>query len=140
MEKSVLKNREAAERAVHLLQYLVNESSNSPEYQLVLNKLLCGVKTGIPIRREIEVSANEKEIVESLLQGMIQNWKAIANTSIAGLRESFLQRNARLQLKDDAWHLAVEAKPYDMLLDQIPWSYSTIKYVWMERVIYVDWR
>jgi hypothetical protein len=56
------------------------------------------------------------------------------------LRESFLQRGGRLQRKGDAWQLAVETRAFDMLLDQVPWSYSTIKFGWMERVIYVDWR
>jgi len=75
-----------------------------------------------------------------LLHAVTQHWKPLANTSIAGLRESFLQRNGSLQLKRDAWHLSVEARSFDMLLDQIPWSFSTIKFPWMDRVIYVEWR
>lgn len=137
---SAFRDRHAAVRGVHMLQFLVNGNLAAPEYQLVLNKLLCGVKTGIPIEREITLAERETEQLLGLLQGMIQNWTALGNTSVAGLREAFLQREGRLQLKDDAWHLLVESKPYDMLLDQLPWSYSTIKYAWMERVIYVDWR
>jgi len=139
-EKSAFKDSQAAVRGVHMLQFLVDENTDCPEYQLVLNKLLCGVKTAVPIERQISLKGHEKERLQGLLTGMIQNWKSLGNTSIAGLRESFLQRQGRLQLRDDAWHLLVEAKPYDMLLDQLPWSYSTIKYPWMERVIYVDWR
>jgi len=139
-EKSAFKNSQAAVRGVHMLQFLVDEQTDSPEYQLVLNKLLCGVTTAIPIGRQISLSQHEKDQLQGLLTGMTQNWKSLGNTSIAGLRESFLQRQGRLQLRDDAWHLLVEAKSYDMLLDQLPWSYSTIKYPWMERVIYVDWR
>lgn len=139
-EDAAFKQRQAAVRGVHMLQYLVTGSLATPEYQLVLNKLLCGVKTGIPIAREIELSPHEREQLDGLLQGMIHNWKALGNTSIQGLREAFLQREGRLQLKDDAWQLRVEARPYDMLLDQLPWGYTTIKYPWMERVIYVEWR
>ncbi len=139
-EESAFKNRKAAERAVHLLQFMVNESIDSPEYQLVLNKILCGVGTGIPITREIEISNREKETIEGLIRGMIQNWKIIGNTSVQGLRESFLQREGRLGLKDDAWHLLVEQRAFDMLLDQIPWSFSIIKHPWMERVVHVTWR
>jgi hypothetical protein len=140
VDQGKFKNRGAAERGVHCVQFMVNESISSPEYQLVLNKLLCGVRTGLPIRRRIELDDDEKEQLETLLQAIIQHWKPLANTSIAGLRESFLQRNGSLQLKSDAWHLSVEARPYDMLLDQIPWSFSTIKFPWMDRVIYVEWR
>ena len=134
------KSRDAAERAVHCLQFLVNSNLSSPEYQLVLNKLICGIKLGLPIRRGIELGVDEIEQLEGLLQAVTQHWKALENTSIDGLRESFLQRNGRLQLKSDSWHLAVEAGPFDMLLDQVPWSFSTIKFAWMKRVIYVEWR
>ena len=139
-EASAFKDREAAERAIHLLQFMVNESTNSPEYQLVLNKILCGVETGIPIARDITVSNQEKETIEGLIKGMIQHWKIIGNTSIAGFRESFLQREGKLSLKEDVWHLLVEPRPFDLLLDQIPWSFSTIRFPWMERVLYVEWR
>jgi hypothetical protein len=140
VDQGKFKNREAAEYGVHCVQFLVNESISSPEYQLVLNKLLCGVKPGLPIRRSIELAAGDKEQLEALLHAITQHWKVLGNTSIAGLRESFLQRNGSLQLKSDAWHLSVEARSFDMLLDQIPWSFSTIKFPWMDRVIYVEWR
>ncbi|MEN8166567.1 MAG: contractile injection system tape measure protein [Pseudomonadota bacterium] len=139
-EESAFKGLEAQLRAVHLLQYLVNEKSASPEYRLFLNKLLCGVPADQPVPREITPSGQEKELIHGLLQGMIENWKVLGNTSVAGLRESFLQRQGRLQFRDDAWHLRVEPKAFDMLLDQLPWGFSTIKYPWMEGVIYVEWR
>ena len=134
------KARDAAERAVHCLQFLVNSSSSSPEYQLVLNKLLCGVEPELPICRGIELSVDEREQLESLLTAVTQHWKALANTSIDGLRESFLQRNGRLLRKDDSWQLNVETRTFDMLLDQIPWSFNTIKFAWMDRIIYVEWQ
>ena len=62
------------------------------------------------------------------------------DSKVDGLRESFLQRDAHLQLKDDTWKLLVEAKPFDMLLDEIPWNYKTIKMPWMANLISVDWR
>jgi hypothetical protein len=139
-EASAFKDRQSSEKAVHLLQVMVDESRNSPEYQLVLNKILCGVRVGQPIERETDISNREVEVVESLIQGMIQNWKTIGNTSVRGFRESFLQRGGRLWLQNGAWHLQVEPRAFDMLLDSIPWSFSTIKYPWMERVVYVEWR
>jgi hypothetical protein len=139
-EQGAFKDRKAAERAVHLLQFLVNERTASPEYQLVLNKLLCGVRTGTPIPREITLIDREQEVIEGLIEGMIRNWTSIGQTSIAGLRQSFLQREGRLQRREDAWHLLIEPRAYDLLLDQIPWSFSIIKYPWMERVLHVDWR
>ncbi|MER0172007.1 MAG: hypothetical protein DU489_15690, partial [Nitrosomonas sp.] len=141
VEEGAFVDRQAAERAVHLLQFMVNEQTQSPEYQLTLNKILCGVSTGIPICREIAISAQEQETIEGLMRGMIQNWKTIGNTSISGLRETFLRRKGRLQLKEDGmWYLTVEPGVFDMLLDSLPWSFSVIKHSWMERAVHVTWR
>ncbi|MBS0424280.1 MAG: hypothetical protein JSR71_07635, partial [Proteobacteria bacterium] len=141
VEDGAFVDRRAAERAVHLLQFMVNEQTRSPEYQLTLNKILCGVTTGIPICREIDISVHEQETIEGLICGMIQNWQTIGNTSISGLRETFLQRKGKLQLKEDGmWYLTVEPGVFDMLLDSLPWSYSVIKHSWMERAVHVTWR
>ena len=141
VEEGAFVDRQAAERAVHLLQFMVNEQTQSPEYQLTLNKILCGVSTGIPICREIAISAQEQETIEGLMRGMIQNWRTIGNTSISGLRETFLRRKGKLQLKEDGmWYLTVEPGVFDMLLDSLPWSFSVIKHSWMERAVHVTWR
>ncbi|OGS89107.1 MAG: hypothetical protein A2061_08770 [Gallionellales bacterium GWA2_59_43] len=130
----------AAERAIHLLQFMVNESCDSPEFLLSLNKLLCGVPAGLPIVWEIELLQREREVIEGMLTAIIQNWTILGNTSVQGLRESFLQRSGRLQLKEDSWHLKVEPKGIDVLLDRLPWSFALIKHPWMARPIHVEWR
>ena len=140
IERGQFKDLEAAERAVHLLQFMTDKRVEAPEYQLVLNKILCGIKTGVPITSRIEITDHERRTIEVLIQGMITNWKTIGNTSVNGFRESFLQRRGQLILRDDAWHLKVEQRAFDMLLDSIPWGFSTIKLPWMERVVNVKWR
>ncbi len=131
---------DAAERAVYLLQFMVDEQSESPEYMLILNKILCGIPTAIPIRRQMNLSEHEKKVVEDLIQGMIQNWKTIGNTSVSGFRQTFLQRDGGLMLEDDAWRLTVHPGTFDMLLDGLPWSFSIVKHAWMDKPIHVDWR
>lgn len=140
IERGSFKSRDMAERAVHCVQYLVNEHLSSPEYELVLNKVLCGVKPGLPICRGIDLDASELDQLDTLLESVIQHWQALGNTTVEGLRTAFLQRNGRLQRKQNEWQLSVEGKPYDMLLDQVPWTYSIIKFPWMEQVLYVEWR
>ena len=140
VEGRAFKDRVAAERGVHLLQFMLDGSSGNPEFLLVLNKILCGIKTGAPIIQSINISEQEMELSKSLLLGVIGNWPALKNSSIDALRESFLQRDAHLQLKDDTWKLLVESKPFDMLLDELPWNYKTIKLPWMANLISVDWR
>lgn len=139
-EGAKFKDERAAERAIHLLQFMVNESCDSPEFLLSLNKLLCGAPSGISIVREIELLQREREAIEGMLTAIIQNWPILGSTSVQGLRESFLQRSGRLQLKEDSWHLKVEAKGIDVLLGLLPWSFALIKHPWMARPIYVEWR
>ena len=140
-KKGTFTDRQAAERAVHLLQFMVNEQTQSPEHQLLLNKILCGLSIEIPVCSRIELSEHERDTIEDLIRGMIQNWKTIGKTSINGLRGSFLQRKGKLLLRDDGmWHLTIEPGPFDMLLDRLPWRFAIIKHMWMDRAVHVTWR
>jgi hypothetical protein len=130
----------AACRAVHLLQFMVDSRTDAPEHLLVLNKILCGVALAWPIERDIEATDDERAAIEGLIRGMIQNWQKIGRTSVAGFRESFLQRGGTLRLRNDEWHLQVEPRPFDMLLDYIPWSFAVIKHPWMPQAVHVEWR
>lgn len=129
-----------AERAVHLLQFMVDGAGPAPEHELVLNKLLCGLDLTAPIGREFEIASHEREVIEGLLEAMIERWRVIGSTSVAGLRESFLQRRGVLRDEIEAWRLTVEPRAFDMLLDQIPWGFKTLKLPWMAQVLHVDWR
>ena len=140
IETNVFKSRQHAERACHLLQYINNDSCSSPETSLLLNKLLCGIKPGLPITRGINVENEERNTIHSLMEHIIKEWKAVGNTSFSGLQTSFFQRQGKLQLKDEIWLLTLEQRPYDMLIDQLPWSISNIKFSWMQRMINVYWR
>jgi hypothetical protein len=130
----------AKDRAVHLLEYMVTGSSAAPEYDLILNKVLCGMSTSIPLSAGITLTEQEEAVTGQLLNSIIQNWKAIGATSIAGLRETFLRRQGWLRLDEDGWHLLVQPGPFDMLLDQLPWSISLIKHGWMDLPLRVSWR
>ena len=140
LEKGSFRNIQAQARAAQLLQYLVDEHSDAPDYRLVLNKVLCGLDVKHPLQAYIEVTEREKEAMEGLLKGMIGHWEVLKSTSVNGLREAFLQRDGTLRRDQDGWRLSVEPKAYDMLLDQLPWGYSIIRHPWMEGVVHVDWR
>lgn len=131
---------EAADRAIHLLQFMVTGQSQTAEYELTLNKILCGVSTSMPISEGIDITEQEQTIIEQMLQSMIQHWRALGSTSIAGLRETFLQRQGWLVLDDEYWRLKVQEHTFDMLLDRLPWSISLIKHSWMDKPLRVSWR
>ena len=133
-------NRDSQQKAVHYLQYLINGRSHTEEHHLALNKILCGLEITTPITSGIDISDNEVKLMEGLLEAVIQNWSILGNTSIEGFRESFLIRDGKLTENENSWGLHVEQKAFDMLIDQIPYSYSPINYSWMEKIIQVKWR
>ncbi len=130
----------AADRAAHLVQFVVNGQMETPEYEMTLNKILCGISTSLPISAGISVTEQERALVEQMLTSMIQHWKALGSTSIAGLRETFLQRQGWLVLEEDCWRLKVQERSFDMLLDRLPWSIALTKHGWMDKPLRVSWR
>ncbi|AWK89872.1 contractile injection system tape measure protein [Azospirillum thermophilum] len=130
---------EAASRAVHLMQYLVDGRCDRPEPQLVLNKLLCGLAPSEPVLRAIEPDEADRAVCDGVIQAVIDNWTIIRNTSPAGLRETFLQREGRLQRDADRWTLQIQRKTVDILADQIPWNRSVVYHRWMTAPIHVVW-
>jgi len=139
MEGGKFVNPDMQLRAVHLLQYLVNGQSNSPEHFLVLNKVFCNVPIEEPVQAEITLTDKEKAVSEELLKAVLNSWDKLKNTSIVGLQQSFLQRDGALVFKDDAWHLKIEQRGYDVLLQTLPWTIGMIKTPWMDKFLYVEW-
>lgn len=130
---------EAAERAVLLLHHVGSGLTEAPEPHLTMHKLLCGLPLATPVARNLDITADESAICDRMLDVIIEHWSAIGNTSREGLRGSFLQREGRLSLAEDGWHLKVKRAPYDMLLDRLQWSISTIRLSWMEQTLWVEW-
>ncbi len=130
----------AAGRAARLLQYIAGANIDAPEYDLSLNKILCGIPIEQPISRSIDVSDTEAKLIASMLTAVIAHWSALGDTSTEGLQESFLLRDGHLMNSDNEWRLIVSARPFDMLLDRLPWSFQTMKLPWMNELLHVDWR
>lgn len=126
-------------RAVHLLQYMVDERLDTPEPELAFNKLLCGMSVTDTIMASTPPEEADIELCEQLLKAVTANWPSIANVSASALRETFLQREGRLQYQDDRSQLSVSRKTLDVLVDQIPWAFSMIYHPWMAKPINVIW-
>jgi hypothetical protein len=133
-------SEEAQNRALYLLQYLVVGNVQAEEYQLTLNKILCGLDWQYPALQIKEITEQEKQIAEGLLQAVIQQWNKLGSTSVDGLRGTFLWRNGKLFQEDGQWRLQIEKKTFDILLDHLPWSVSMIRFPWMEKVMSCEWR
>ena len=125
--------------AVHLLEYLATGNYDTPEPALALNKLLCGLELDTPVARGWVPQVEQLEQCLQLLGAVKGNWSSIGNTSVAGLRETFLQRDGRLERRDGKWILTVSRKTVDVLVDQIPWGFAVIFHPWMRKELAVTW-
>jgi hypothetical protein len=128
-----------ARRACHLLQFMVDERSDAPEHDLALNKLLCGLDLRQPLDAGITIEERERTAIEGMLAAVIDHWGAIGSASVAGLRETFLQRPGLLAFTDKSWRLKVEKKTLDILMERLPWGFSVIRHPWMTQPLMVDW-
>ncbi|MFO0355981.1 MAG: contractile injection system tape measure protein [Sphingobacteriaceae bacterium] len=133
-------SKTTANRAAHLLEYLVTGSKKAKEHTMLLNKLLCNIPRNHPLNPSIKLKREEIDLSKELLHIAISRWEIIKNTSFEGLRESFLKRAGKIEWDDEKVYLKVESKSYDMLIDKIPWSISVIRLPWMEKPLHVKWR
>jgi len=133
-------NTTAQTGAIYLLDYAAFGGAKSSEHLLVLNKLLCGLDIVQPITNNKQLSEQHKYLVESMLQGLINNWSIIGETTIDGLRESFIDREGSLIEQEDKWLLTIKTMSIDVLVDKLPYNFSTINLPWMKKPLQVNWR
>jgi Contractile injection system tape measure protein len=125
--------------AVSALQWMVNGSEEPAEFELVLPKILCGMLPNAHLPQVKEIPAFIKQEAIEMLESLIRHWSILQNTSVAALQASFLQRNGKLSRVKDHWLLQVEQKPYDMLLEHLPWTIGVIKLPFMREMLFVEW-
>jgi hypothetical protein len=130
----------ALARAAALLHWLAHGRDEVHEFELPVVKVLLGLRPDDPLAAGAGlVGARERDEGGALLRAAIAHWKALGATSIDGLRIAFLQRRAALRDEEDGWHLQPERESFDVLLERLPWSFSTVKLPWMTRPLYTDW-
>lgn len=129
------------EKGVHLLAYLSTGNTNLPEQELVLEKFLCGLPTNYPIRRHDKIETTAIEESDQLLMAAIKHWGALGNVSTESLREGFLKRPGKFELRANGvgYQLTIERKTMDVLLEKLPWGISMIKLPWMKDLLHVEW-
>lgn len=132
-------NKEAQYKAVHLLKFLVTGRRKFPEFTLILEKIICGLAIEEPVPSEMELLEDDLAEGVDLLKSVIEHWKVLKNTSVDGLREAFLKREGIVTRNEKAWLVQVERRTHDVLLDSIPWGYSTILLPWNDYTVSVEW-
>ena len=138
-KKGEFKNRKAQHRAIHLIQFLVDGQENTPEFVVILNKIICGVSIMDPISMSVKLTKKEKIEANHFMETVLSQWKEMKNTSLDNFRKTFLQRGGILHESNGKWFLKVEHKSIDVLLMKLPWGLSMIKLPWNKYRIIVEW-
>lgn len=143
LDKKVFKDVETQKRAVLLTQYLVTKTTELQEYQLVLNKILCGYPLEETLPMIFEPTDEEQKACAELYETITENWGAMRRTTEGVFRSSFLQRLGKLQKReaDNAWQLNVERQSIDILFETLPpkWSFAFVKLPWIASPIWTEW-
>ncbi|BGI51733.1 MAG: hypothetical protein HamCj_00860 [Candidatus Hamiltonella defensa (Ceratovacuna japonica)] len=133
-------DREAALRAVLLLQYLITPHSTFFESALPLNKLLCG----LDVHESIEdltftVSLLEQSQCQALFEKIAGQWPVMARMSPHYLIQHFLLRRGVIRDNGHHWRLQVERTTHDVLMTGICWPMRHLDLPWFNKPIQVEW-
>ena len=139
VENALFISQSAQNRAIYLLQYLVNNTTDDPEFELVLNKILVGMPISEQLNPIKNLSLEEKNMTVSLMNGLIQNWPKVRNSTPTGIQETFIQREAILSQNKEQYKLMITKKTVDILVASIPWNLSVIKLPWMAKPLHIAW-
>ena len=134
------KDESAQHKAIVLLHYLATGSPTTPDYNLVLPKLLCDMPINVSLDHFLTPDKAELDAADNMLSAAIEHWEALGNTSPNGLREGFLQRPGKIEMVSGARRLLVEHNTLDILLDRLPWGIGIVKLPWLGEMLKVEWR
>jgi len=126
-------------QAMHYLQFVTTGRSHTEEYDLILNKILCGVIPTHPVINGIDISKEEIDLIEGMIQAVIGHWSAIGQSSVEGFRDKWLVRDGLMVETPERWELTVDRRAYDVLINQSPFSFSIIHFPWMTKPLHVYW-
>jgi hypothetical protein len=126
-------------RGVHLMQYMCTGETSHPEHELILNKILCGIPINIPIDASFKIASKEKEVIESMMLGVLANWPRMKDSNVEALRETFMSRSAKISFEEETIDMHVEKKTVDILFESMPWSFTFVSLPWMKKPLRTIW-
>ncbi|QRM88185.1 hypothetical protein FG167_02735 [Lacinutrix sp. WUR7] len=132
-------NIESQLKAVHFVQYLATGMEQTQESYLAFNKVLCGISITTPIQDAIEISEDQKKLMDGLIGAAINQWPAIGQSSLDGFRGNWLIRDGLLSEQEDRLEITIEKRAYDILITKAPFFFSVIQFPWMLKPLHVTW-
>lgn len=139
MREAQFESPEDRHRAVGLLQYLAAGDVAPLEHSVPLNKVLCGLDVREVFDFGDPVTDREAEECTDLLVAAIEHATVFGDISTAGFQGTFLHRRGALSSEPGTWVLRVEGETYDVVLDQVPWSFDWVALPWMSAPLRVQW-
>ena len=128
----------SVQKAIIATQYLVNDSQEYEESELILNKILCGVDIDFYVDTSIKLVDVEIAVCNMALKTIVQQWDKMK--SVDALRDYFLKREGVLKINDSGYELHIEKQTTDILLRFLPWNLSIIKSSIMKLKLIIDWK
>jgi len=129
----------AQQKAAVLLYYLQCNKEQYKEWEMALNKIICGIVSDDVLSEDIVLSEKEKDECQALLQTVADYWEALKGASTEALQNTFILREGKISWKEDYWLLQIERTAVDILLERLPWGFATIKLPWLNHLIYTEW-
>jgi hypothetical protein len=130
---------DARMRAAVIMNYLFNGNTEYGEYDMLLNKLLCGIPAEEVLPADIVLTEKEINECDELMNTVIQYWEALKGAGKEAVQQTFFHRKAKVRFRDDHWLLQVERSAADILLDRLPWGIGIIRLPWLQYLIHVEW-
>ncbi len=127
------------ELAVQLLHYIATGKEEDWEHTMLFEKFLCNMPFDVPLNKKSLITNAHKKEVKALLQAVLENWKALGNSSPELLQHEFLTRPGKLFEDNVSPRLVVERKTQDILMDSISWNISIVKFPWSSQILYTTW-
>lgn len=139
LEKGQFINEGARQKAIRLLQLLVDGQTGHPEQELLLNRVLCNCAPEVPLDSDIVITDAERDLAAQLVRAAIAQWEKMNKSSLEGFRASFLKRDGIIWQTDEAWFLKVTTRSYDIIMQTLPWSVQMFKPAWNNKILYTEW-
>lgn len=127
------------ELVANVLHYAATGREGDYEFEMTFEKYLCGLPPSMSLKKNIVLTQAQKDEVDKMLGVVLEYWSALKSQSIELVRNEFLSRPGKWIIEKNNHRLIVERKAFDLLLDKLPWSYSMIKFSWLEDLLFVEW-
>ncbi|MBW8686817.1 contractile injection system tape measure protein [Chitinophaga rhizophila] len=139
LTKGKFNDEKARQKAIRLLQLLVDGQTGHAEHELLLNRVMCNAPWEEPLDPDVDITAADRELSSQLIGVAIQQWPKMRNSSQESFRASFLQREGLLWQTEEAWIIRIHQRSYDIILQTLPWSYGMMRFSWLPKPIYTEW-